>query len=57
MDGGQSWTATNAGLPLSWIQALRIDPGNSSIVYAGTRGFGVFKSINGGLTWQPTESN
>jgi photosystem II stability/assembly factor-like uncharacterized protein len=32
---------------------LAIDPATPQTVYAGTVGGGVFKTINGGLNWQP----
>jgi photosystem II stability/assembly factor-like uncharacterized protein len=34
------------------VNALAADPANPQVLYAGTRG-GVFKSANGGATWQP----
>jgi uncharacterized protein (TIGR03437 family) len=37
------------------VQALAIDPSSPATLYAGTAsGGGVFKSTNGGTTWQPT---
>ena len=38
------------------VFSLTIDPGNSSIIYAGTNNGGVSKSINGGSTWSPFNS-
>lgn len=54
-NGGASWTAASAGLPLDSrtagvITALAVDPRNSSTVYAAARG-GVFKTSNGGAAW------
>ena len=37
------------------IRVLAIDPSNSNIIYAGTNG-GVFKSTNGGGTWNAVNS-
>src|SRR5512135_3396669 len=34
------------------IVALAIDPSNPQTVYAGSYGSGVFKSLDGGTTWQ-----
>ncbi len=49
------------GSPAAWIglhggsiTCLVYDPLNPQIVYAGTWGAGVFKSSDGGLTWQPS---
>jgi hypothetical protein len=44
--GVNRWTSI--GLEGGIIQSLAIDPGNSNIVYAGTREDGVFKSTDGG---------
>jgi len=35
------------------IGALAIDPVNPSVLYAGARDGGIFKSINGGASWRP----
>jgi len=37
--------------PTPSINTLVIDPQNPSTLYAGTGGFGVFKSTNGGANW------
>ena len=34
------------------VEALAIDPVTTTVLYAGTLGQGVFKSTNGGATWQ-----
>lgn len=36
------------------INSLTIDPGNPSIIYAGTFSNGIFKSTNGGTSWSAT---
>src|SRR5262249_5220808 len=48
--GGETWTPASNGLTNIAIQALAVDPVNSSIVYAGT-GAGVFKSVDAGASW------
>lgn len=40
-------TLQNAG-----IQCLAVDPADCDIVYAGSRGQGVFKSVDAGMSWQ-----
>ena len=50
-DGGQNWTRMNAGLLVTTVQALAIDPSSPATVYAGTQGGGVFKSTNAGKSW------
>lgn len=69
-DGGNSWTPTPNGLRAADIQALAIDPTTTASVlgttlYAGGRaaanfgnGFrnhGIYRSDNGGQTWQALE--
>lgn len=39
------------GLDGGTVENVIVDPANSSIVYAGTWGNGIFKSVNGGETW------
>lgn len=47
-DGGQNWSPLGSGPSM----AFAVDPNNPNIMYAGTRGRGVFKSIDGGNTWE-----
>jgi photosystem II stability/assembly factor-like uncharacterized protein len=52
-DNGRTWQAANdATSAAENINALAIDPGNESIVYAGTLKSGVIKTVDGGRTWQ-----
>lgn len=61
-DGGLSWTALDDLAPNLAIGSLAMDPRDSRIVYAGTgegffnedavRGAGIFKTRDGGITWQ-----
>ncbi|MEO8189337.1 MAG: hypothetical protein ABI682_03265 [Acidobacteriota bacterium] len=48
-NGGQSWAGVIVGTGGS-VNAIAIDPSNTSIVYAAT-GAGVYKSTDAGLTW------
>ncbi|OGO16903.1 MAG: hypothetical protein A2Z14_01930 [Chloroflexi bacterium RBG_16_48_8] len=61
VDGGDNWVQTGPGLNADAIvYTMVIDPTNPNILYAGTRspgseppwGGGVFKSTNGGGSWQ-----
>jgi photosystem II stability/assembly factor-like uncharacterized protein len=38
------------------VSAVALDPSTSATIYAGT-GNGVFKSINGGASWNPFNTN
>ena len=61
-DGGGSWNAVNTGMtcgsaPIIFIcsvAALALDPTTPTTLYAGTLG-GVFKTTDGGASWQPGE--
>src|SRR5262249_57093723 len=47
------WTGGGpAGGP---IRALLVDSASPTTIYAGTLGSGVFKSVDGGFTWNQTE--
>ena len=63
-DGGGNWSPSNIGLTatsdnaldaLVNINALAIDPVNTATLYAGTYG-GVFKSTDGGVSWNPANT-
>lgn len=56
-DGGQSWATKGPGIPSfpilfpSPVAALRIDPRDSSVLYASVDPVGVLRSTDGGLSW------
>jgi hypothetical protein len=59
-DGGASWQPKTDSMPSLSMGAVALDPGNPSIVYAGTgnyfnngffKGVGIYRSENGGDTW------
>lgn len=50
-DGGQSWTAANAGMLDLRITALAIDPLNPQTLYAGSSNGDILKSTDGGASW------
>ncbi|HTK75175.1 MAG TPA: FG-GAP-like repeat-containing protein, partial [Gemmataceae bacterium] len=54
-DDGLRWLpASGSGsqsLPSVQIFSLAVDPTNPLVVYAGTRGKGIYKSTDGGTTW------
>jgi len=61
-NGGETWEDISFPLPamtlprLGFVDGLAtnlvLDPGCDDILYVGTNGYGVFKTINGGKTWQ-----
>ncbi|PPA79814.1 MAG: hypothetical protein C5S46_02410 [Candidatus Methanomarinus sp.] len=64
-DGGYNWWSVGKGLPqdeygdVNAAQSLAIDPTDANVVYLGTGwgsfyGNGVYKSIDGGETWSPS---
>jgi photosystem II stability/assembly factor-like uncharacterized protein len=67
-DGGNNWTAKTDFMPSLSMGAITLDPGNPSIVYAGTgnphdgegifsKGVGVYKSVDSGETWSILNPN
>jgi hypothetical protein len=61
-DGGKSWATKTDRMPSLSMGAVALDPGNPSIVYAGTgnifdggitfsKGVGIYKSTDDGDTW------
>ncbi len=57
LDGGANWTISTNGLNISQVRSLQVNPISPSIIYAATgpypsRGEGVFKSTDSGLTWR-----
>lgn len=63
-NNGVSWSVISDGIPAAGVTTVAIDPTNSNILYAVTgdadRSFGqpssrgLYKSINGGMTWTTT---
>ena len=51
IDGGSSWTSMSNGITHTDVQALLLNPQNTSILYAGTFGGGIFKITNGAVSW------
>ncbi len=52
-DGGDTWISSADGIDNPLVFSLAIDPNNTSVVYAGTAGTGAFKTVDGGITWNP----
>ena len=52
-DGGDTWVSSANGIDNPLVFSLAIDPNNTSVLYAGTAGTGAFKSVDGGITWNP----
>ena len=50
-----SWARLNPGqfLPRDQVTAVVVDPTDPGIIYVGTENAGIYKSIDGGLSWQP----
>ena len=64
-DAGSNWTNLFDDFPQIGVSGIAIDPNNSNIIYIATGdddaadsySVGVFKSIDGGATWQETGLN
>ena len=58
LDGGQTWLTKGPGLPNppgtfnAQAVSFLVDPRNSSVLYASVSPTGVFRSADGGLSWQ-----
>lgn len=52
-DGGDSVERWGRGLEDTSVTAFLFAPNSSQIVYAGTAHAGLYRSVNGGETWQP----
>ncbi len=52
------WTRLNSGqfLPRDTVTTIEFDPADSGVMYIGTDKAGLFKSIDGGLSWQPSSA-
>jgi photosystem II stability/assembly factor-like uncharacterized protein len=50
-DGGETWQSRNAGLGNLNIRALALSPLDSNNLYVGTNGSGLYRSLDGGLSW------
>jgi photosystem II stability/assembly factor-like uncharacterized protein len=50
-DGGKNWAAANRGMIDYSITALAINPDNPQTIYAGGNSGELFKSADGGATW------
>jgi photosystem II stability/assembly factor-like uncharacterized protein len=62
LNRGGTWEPANSGLRSSFIQALALDPSDSSRLWAGINGYGpngpgLFHSTDGGLTWSSPPSS
>jgi PKD repeat protein len=63
-DGGQTWVTHTDTLPTLGVSSIIIDYSSTNHIYIGTgdrdagdaTGLGVFKSIDGGLTWAPAKT-
>ncbi len=64
-DAGQTWTPMTDNQPTLGVSAIVVDYNNPDIIYLGTgdrdagdaQGLGVFKSTDGGVTFNPANDN
>ncbi len=56
-DGGVTWNAMNNGLPGGYVYSLVIDPTAPTILYAGTDGYGVYKTFDSANDWVARNTN
>lgn len=61
-DAGETWNTNTDQFPVLGTSDVAIDPNNSNIIYLGTGdrdasdtyGVGVYKSVDGGASWEPS---
>jgi photosystem II stability/assembly factor-like uncharacterized protein len=52
------WTRVSSGqfLERDTVLSIAIDSNDADVIYVGLENSGIFKTINGGLTWQPIQA-
>lgn len=50
-DGGRTWALSNEGLATTNIRSLAQSPMDPQVLFAGTNGSGLYKSVDGGAHW------
>ncbi|MBF03369.1 MAG: hypothetical protein CMP76_08750 [Flavobacterium sp.] len=61
IDNGTTWTEFSSGLTRLGVSSIAINPTNPNIIYIGTGdrdsgdapGYGVWRSLDGGVSWSP----
>ncbi len=53
-DHGATWQANGAGLPPVAVLSVGAAPSNPQVLYAGTDGRGLYRSLDGGRSWAAT---
>ncbi len=57
VDGGEHWTLPTSGMPGGPdLKTLAVNPRDTRIIYAGSEGWGIYKSTTGGATWGTVNS-
>ena len=59
-NGGATWTAVISGLPNRWVTDIAVASSDPQRAYVTVSGFGtghVFRTVNGGGSWQDISSN
>jgi hypothetical protein len=59
LDGGKTWFPANGPeydkskyFPLASVSSIVVSPVNPDVVYVGTIGGGIWKTVDGGITWE-----
>jgi photosystem II stability/assembly factor-like uncharacterized protein len=53
INGGESWQDVSGNLPTDMeVWGISISPADSNVVYIGTNGYGIYKTVDGGTTWE-----
>ena len=57
LDAGDTWNDMNTGLASLNIRSMAMNPQTPNLLYAGTNGTGLYRSRNGGDTWESVALN
>lgn len=52
-DGGNTWKTINEGFATTNVRTIGQSPTDAKVLYAGTNGSGLYRSVDAGDTWQP----
>jgi len=52
-NGGESWQDISSNLPADMaVWGIAISPSDNNVVYIGVDGYGIYKTVDGGATWE-----
>jgi photosystem II stability/assembly factor-like uncharacterized protein len=56
-DYGETWESASIGLPSAWFApTMAVDPKNPNVAFASWANGGLYRTINGGKTWEESDN-